>query len=313
MSRLRTTVGAMIVLATTAAAAPAADEGGGRTLRDVAYSDVSPKTRLNVDAPMEGENHPIIVWIHGGAWTFGDKDFVQSQPKAFPKRGYVWVGVEYRFVPEVTYKEQAGDVANAVRWVRDHAREFGGDPKKIFLMGHSAGAHLAALTGIDERYLNDAGMKLDEISGVVLLDGAGYDVARQIRDSALPVIRSMYVNVFGTDPKIQQDASPIAHVEKDKGIPPFLLLHVGRVDSKAQSTTLAAKLRKAGVEATVGAFPSKTHMTINREMGLPHDKPTEAVFNFLDRLSSDEDAKKPDALKADDANQPESSRSPKRD
>lgn len=287
MIRLFTAVGAMLVLTVTAAVS-ASDEGGGRTLRDVAYSDASPKTRLNVDAPAEGDDHPIVVWIHGGAWSFGDKDFVQTQPKAFPKRGYVWVGVEYRFVPEVTYKEQAGDVAKAVRWARDHAREFGGDPRKIFLMGHSAGAHLAALTGTDERYLKDAGMKLDEISGVVLLDGAGYDVSRQIRDSALPAIRSMYLNVFGADPKVQDDASPIAHVEKDKGIPPFLLLHVGRVDSRAQSNALAASLRKAGVEATVGAFPSKTHRTINREMGLPHDKPTQTVFNFLDRLSKAE-------------------------
>lgn len=266
-------------------AAAAAGDEDGRALRDVAYSDVSPKTRLNVDAPAEGEDHPIVVWIHGGAWSFGDKDFVQAQPRAFPKRGYVWAGVGYRFVPEVSYKEQAGDVARAVRWARDHAREFGGDPRRIFLMGHSAGAHLAALVGTDERYLKDAGMKLDEISGVVLLDGAGYDVARQIRDSALPVLRAMYLNVFGDDPQIQQDASPIAHVEEGKGIPPFLLLHVGRADSRAQSNALAARLRKAGVEATVGAFPSKTHATINREMGLPGDKPTEAVFKFLDRLS----------------------------
>ncbi|AMV38063.1 alpha/beta hydrolase [Planctomyces sp. SH-PL62] len=277
------------LLVVRSAIAAGGDDDGGRKLRDVAYADAA-STRLNVDAPAEGDRHPIVVWVHGGAWRFGDKDFVQEQPKAFTKRGYVWVGVGYRFVPEVTYKEQAGDVARAVRWARDHAKEFGGDPDRIFLMGHSAGAHLAALTATDERYLKAAGLDLDALSGVILLDGAGYDVPRQIRESVLPRIRSLYTGVFGDDPKVQEDASPIQHVAGDKGIAPFLILHVGRLDSRTQSNALAARLREAGVEATVAAFPSKTHMTINRELGRPGDRPTQVVFDFLEARCNPEPA-----------------------
>jgi acetyl esterase/lipase len=262
-----------------------AGDGAGRVRRDVPYGEAA-RTKLNVDAPAEGGKHPIVVWVHGGAWRFGSKDFIQGQPAAFNKEGYAWVGVDYRFVPEVTPREQAGDVARAVRWARDHAEEFGGDPGRIFLMGHSAGAHLAALVATDGRYLKDAGLKPSDLSGVILLDGAGYDVPRQVRDSVLPRIRSLYLDVFGDDPEVQRDASPIAHVERDKGVPPFLLLHVDRADSRAQSDALAAKLREAGVEATVRAFPAKTHATINRELGRPGDAPTRAVFDFLKARSA---------------------------
>ncbi|OJW22019.1 MAG: hypothetical protein BGO49_14655 [Planctomycetales bacterium 71-10] len=281
---IRTSGFALLGLLLTAA--PGDD--GSRTRRDVPYSDASPALTLNVDAPREGDGHPVVVWIHGGAWRFGDKDNVGGKPGAFNRRGYAWVGVEYRFVPEVTPREQAGDVARAVRWARDHAEEFGGDPKRIFLMGHSAGAHLAALTVTDERPLQSVGLKRSDLAGVILLDGAGYDVPRQVREARLPALRKLYLDAFGEDPKAQEEASPIGHVAKDRGIPPFLILHVGRVDSRAQSNALAARLRDAGVEATVGAFPSKTHMTINRELGAAGDKPTRAVFDFLEAHSRPE-------------------------
>lgn len=253
-----------------------------RSRRDVAYSDVSPATVLNVDAPPEGDGHPIVVWVHGGAWRFGDKDATGPKAKAFTAKGYVWIAAGYRLDPKVTPGEQAGDVAAAVRWTRDHAEEFGGDPGRIFLTGHSAGAHLAALTATDERPLRAVGMKPSDLAGVVLLDGAGYDVPRQIRETRLPLLRRIYLDVFGADLEAQEDASPIRHVARGRGLPPFLLLHVARADSRAQSESFAAKLREAGVAATVVAFPSKTHATINRELGRPDDEPTRVVLKFLE-------------------------------
>ena len=92
----------------------------------------------------------------------------------------------------------------------------------------------------------------------------------------------MYTTVFTEDEATQKDASPITHVAGDKGIPPFLILHVaGRRDSKAQSDGLAARLREAGVEAKVVPAEGKTHATINRELGQPDDAPTKDVFEFL--------------------------------
>ena len=209
-------------------------------------------TRLDVYAPARGDNHPVVVWIHGGAWRIGDKSRVQSKPGAFNDRGYVFVSVNYRLHPAVTNKEQAGDIARAIRWVYDHVKDHGGDPERIFLMGHSAGAHLAALVATDERYLGETGLKLSDLSGVILLDGAGYDIPLQVRQAVLPRMKTMYTAVFTEDEATQRDASPITHVAPGKGIPPFLILHVAsRKDSKIQSDGLAAKLRRGGVEAKV--------------------------------------------------------------
>jgi acetyl esterase/lipase len=250
--------------------------------KDIPYSDAGAnRTRLDVYAPA-GKDHPVVIWIHGGAWQIGDKAFVQAKPRAFNERGFVFVSVNYRFHPAVTYRGQAGDIAQAIRWVHDHARDYGGDPGRVFLMGHSAGAHLAALVGTDERYLMCEGLKLSDLSGVILLDGACYDIPRQVKQTMLPRMRAMYTKVFTEDEATQRDASPIAHVAGGKGSPPSLILHVARRRGSAvQSQALASRLREAGVTATVVPAEEKTHLTINRELGQPDDAPTKAVFDFL--------------------------------
>jgi acetyl esterase/lipase len=167
-------------------------------------------------------------------------------------------------------------VAKAIRWVHDHAAEFRGSPDQILLMGHSAGAHLAALVSTDER------LKLSNIKGTILLDGAGYDIPRQIEIAALPRQKELYRTVFTEDVEKQKDASPISHVEKNKSIPPFLILYVAtRRDGRLQSEAFGKKLNDAGVSATVVPAANKTHATINREIGEPDDKPTAEIFQFL--------------------------------
>src|SRR5262245_3989245 len=112
-----------------------------RVERDVAYAfPKSERQTLDVYAPASGSDHPVVVWIHGGGWRQGDKRSVQQKPQAFVDKGCVFVSTNYRFVPQVTVKEMTGDVAKAIRWAHDHAQEFGGNPKSIFVMGHSAGA-----------------------------------------------------------------------------------------------------------------------------------------------------------------------------
>jgi arylformamidase len=125
-----------------------------------------------------------------------------------------------------------GDIAKAIRWVHDHAEEYGGDPDTIFVMGHSAGAHLAALVCTDDRYLQAEGLSLGIIKGCVPVDTAGYDIVKQVERIG-PARSAMYGDVFG-DARSQKGLSPITHVAKGKGIPPFLILHVAdRPDSKA--------------------------------------------------------------------------------
>lgn len=250
--------------------------------RDLAYAEPkNERQTLDVYAPAEGKDHPVVLWIHGGGWRQGDKRGVQKKPQAFVDKEFVFVSTNYRFVPNVTVKEMTGDIAKAIRWVHDHAKEYGGDPNTIFVMGHSAGAHLAALVCTDDSYLKGEGLSLSIIKGCVPVDTAVYDVMKQI-ESVGPPRAAMYDGAFG-DTESQKDLSPVTHVAEGKGIPPFLILHVAdRPDSTSQSQLFAKALQEAGVSARVVAAEGKTHGTINSELGLPDDKPTQAMWEFLD-------------------------------
>jgi acetyl esterase/lipase len=258
--------------------------GEPKVHRDVPYAEPkNERQTLDVYTPIEGKDHPVVLWIHGGGWRQGDKRGIQKKPEAFVEKGFVFVSTNYRFIPNVTVKEMTGDIAKALRWVHDHAKEYGGDPDTIFVMGHSAGAHLAALVCTDHRYLKAEGLSPAIIKGCVPVDTAVYDVVRQI-ESIGPPRSAMYSGVFG-DSESQKALSPITHVARDKGIPPFLILHVAdRPDSKAQSGMLAGALQDAGVSAKIIPAEGKTHGTINSDLGLPDDKPTQALWGFLDGL-----------------------------
>lgn len=256
--------------------------GEPRIQRDLPYAEPkNERQTLDVYAPTEGKTHPVVVWIHGGGWKAGDKKGVQKKPQAFVDKGFVFVSTNYRFVPNVTVKEMIGDIAKAIRWVHQHAQGYGGDPNSILVMGHSAGAHLAALVCTDDRYLKAEGLSLSIIKGCVPVDTAVYDVQKQIETIGSPRA-AMYSNVFGKAESSQKEFSPITYVAKGKNIPPFLILHVAdRLDSKIQSQMFADKLKEAGVSTKVVSAEGKTHGTINSELGLPDDKPTLALFEFL--------------------------------
>ncbi len=127
---------------------------------------------------------PVVVMIHGGGWRTGDKGSEsQGRQKAsfFTGHGFVYVSANYRLSPEVQHPAHVEDVAKALSWIFDNIASYGGDPKRIFLMGHSSGAHLAALVTADEAYLNKLGKSPAMLSGVILLDSAGYDIPRNPR------------------------------------------------------------------------------------------------------------------------------------
>lgn len=273
-------IGMLLLLASTIASA-----AEPRVRRNIPYANPGHDLqKLDVYAPTEGTGHPVVVWIHGGGWRRGDKAGVQLKPRAFVDQGYVFVSINYRFVPEVTLAEMTGDVAKAIRYVRDHVEKAGGDPKSIIVMGHSAGAHLAALVCTDPGYLKAEGLELSAIKGCVPVDTAVYDAARQL--ASVPAIRrATYSGPFGKDEATQRELSPVTHVAKDTGIPPFLILHVAdRPDSTAQSKLFAEKLTAAGVRATTFAGEGKTHGTISTDLGKPDDPPTKAVFAFLSEV-----------------------------
>jgi arylformamidase len=252
--------------------------------RDVPYAEPkSERQTLDVFAPAEGQDHPIVVWIHGGGWQAGDKTQVKMKPQAFVEKGLVFVSVNYRLLPDATIKQMGGDVAKAIRWTCDHAKEFGGKADSLLVMGHSAGAQLAALVCSDDRYLKAEGLSLSIVKGCVPVDGDTYDVPLQI--ATVEQRRAdVYKKKFGDEPS-QRDLSPITHVAKGKSIPPFLILHVAEhPETKLQSQKLAAALEHAGIAATAFPADGKNHTTLNDDLGQPDDKPTQALFEFVQRV-----------------------------
>lgn len=253
--------------------------------RDVPYTQSSEPTSerqmLDIYAPASGKNHPVIVWIHGGGWQRGDKKGTAKQGPLFAKEGYVFVAINYRFIPHVSTKEMMGDVAKAIAWVHQHIAEYGGDPNAIVVMGHSAGAHLAALVCTDGRYLAAEHCPMTALNGCVPIDVSVYDIAKKIEFDGHP-LEGIYATVFGNTAESQQELSPITYVGKTKDIPPFFVLYVAsRPETKTQSEWLVARLNQAGIPSVAYGGEGKTHSSIGNDLGKPGDLPTAALSEFL--------------------------------
>jgi acetyl esterase/lipase len=184
------------------------------------------------------------------------------------------------------------DVAKAAHWVHEHIAEFGGDPKRLLVMGHSAGAQLAAIICTDDRYLKAEGLSLDIVKGCVPVDGDTFDVPAIIevaetrwRVHNLPKSKAGHREKFGNDPEKHKDYSAVTHVAKGKGIPPFFIPHVsGHPDTTAQAQRLGNVLKENGIPATVFGARETTHSKVNADLGKPDDAATAAMFGFVEKV-----------------------------
>src|SRR5438093_7908996 len=259
--------------------------------RDIPYVEpADPRRRVDVYAPEGARNLPVVFWIHGGGWQTGDRTNVQVKPQAFVDKGLVFVSTGYRLLTNVDMVTIFRDIAKSVRYVHDHIAEHGGDPKRILVMGHSAGAQLAALICTDERYLKAEGLSLAIIKGCVPVDGDTYDVPAIIetaetrrRVHGQPQAKFGHREKFGNDSEKHRDFSAVTHVATGKGIPPFLILHVAdHPDTSAQAERLEAVLKDAGIPTRRFAARETNHSKLNENLGLPDDPPTKALFEFVD-------------------------------
>lgn len=275
----------VVLLASLAAAAHAQT-----VKKDIPYAGTDdPRQTLDVYASPDAKNLPVVFWIHGGGWQAGDKSDVKLKPQTFMDKGFVFVSINYRLLPAVDMATLTRDVAKAFRWTEDHAAEYGGDPKRVLVGGHSAGAQLAALICTDDRYLKAEGVSFDVLKGCVPVDGDTYDVPAIIevaetrwRVHGMPPAKQGHREKFGNDPTKHRDFSAVYHVARDKGIPPFLLLHVAsHPDTSAQSFRLGAVLKEAGVPVRVFGAKDSEHSKLNDDLGKPDDPATKALYEFI--------------------------------
>jgi acetyl esterase/lipase len=250
---------------------------GTRVVRDVGYG-ADPRQRFDVYRPAGARGAPIVVMAHGGGWAFGDKaspGVVGDKAAHWLARGAVFVSLNYRLLPQAPPRVQAGDLALALAAVQRRAVEFGGDPARVVLMGHSAGAHLAALVHAD-RALSAAGGARPWL-GTVLLDGAALDVPALMAGRPM----RLHTDAFGGDPREWNAASPL-HALSGPTAPLLAVCASGRREACPQAEAFVRRANALGGRAEVLAVPL-SHLQINRDLGAPGPY-TRSVDRFLQTL-----------------------------
>jgi acetyl esterase/lipase len=257
--------------------------------RDIPYATAHQRQVLDVHAPVAAKNLPVVFWIHGGGWQTGDKSMVALKPKAFMDAGFVFVSINHRLLPAADMGTLTRDVASALGWVHKNIATHGGDPAKLLVMGHSSGGQLAALMCTDDRYAKAEGLPLTMIKGCVPVDADTFDIPAIIemaetraRVHHLPMPTNGHRQKFGDDPAKHRDFSTVTHVARNKGIPPFLILHIAaNPDTGAQARRLHGVLQAAGISSRVVVGRDTTHTSINDNIGLANDPVTKELFTFV--------------------------------
>jgi arylformamidase len=250
-----------------------------------------PRQVLDIYTPKDSSEAslPVMFWIHGGGWQQGDKTDVALKPQAFTDRGFVFVSTNYRLLPDVTMDVLIRDVAKSLGWVSRRISDYGGDASRIFVGGHSAGAQLAALICIDDRYLTQERVSFESLRGCVPVDGDTYDVPKIIMTAehrqALyggKMFTNGHRQKFGNDPEKHVDFSAVTHVAAGKGIPPFLILYFsGNPDTTAQARRLEHVLQQAKIKASAYGKRDSNHSRLNDDLGNPDDPATQELDKFL--------------------------------
>ena len=246
---------------------------------------IEPSIRVSLDVyePENGRNLPVVVFVHGGAWQAGDKTRAGRKPDYFLSQGFVFVSTNYRFRPHVPITALQRDVAAAVAWVNKNIERYRGDPEKLFLLGHSAGAHLVCMVGIRPDLLEEFGSSNTSIKAIADLDTRALDIPL-LMDS----VGDRFAPIFGTDPTVHKEVSPYHHIVEGRYTPPILFLVANNNQSRiTQSRRMAEKLRSVGIISTIVQAPDRTHGTLNRMLGSAEDGYGETVVRFFRESLSD--------------------------
>ncbi|HZT82635.1 MAG TPA: alpha/beta hydrolase [Gemmataceae bacterium] len=279
--------------------------------------------KLDVFAPKGGQGLPVVFFLHGGAWIAGSKDFPGFYTRVgpfFARHGVVAVLPNYRLSPAVKHPEHVRDAARALAWTVKHVADYGGDPRKIIVAGHSAGGHLAALLATDPSYLQAEGLKPSAIRGVMALSGvytipeinlhvtrddnglrtmlsgselgpgAGFGLSLplpRLRRAASRLAFDLNLNPFALafpgDAEARRRASPIHHVRP--GLPPFLVAYADHdhVTLGPMAETFAQALKDCRCDVRLLKACDRNHRTILTSCDRPDDPVGRAMLEFVEK------------------------------
>jgi arylformamidase len=291
---------AVVILALAAASCAAATEHPG-----IDYDIDSPPPQPNLnkldiytpDGVGPGDHRPVVVYVHGGAWSIGDKaNQIRDKVNLFTGAGYVFASINYRLSPEsgdpetnpnrIKFPDHPHDVGEAIGWLSRHVSAYGGDSDRMALIGHSAGAHLVSLVSTDPRYVSAYRVHPWQLIGTVSLDTDAYDIPARIASGG-PSTRTTFYNAFGTPAENAATnawalASPIAWAGPRD--PAFLLVTQAANAARVSETERMAAALATGSGAAVFRAPYD-HEGINDAVGAPTDPAgeTPAIMDFLSR------------------------------
>ena len=247
------------------------DSGTVRLAEAVAYGP-APREKLDIYAPAAANGPlPILLFINGGSWDDGTRGDYEFAGRAFAARGYLTLAMDYRLMPENTFPSFVQDAALAIAWAGKHGAEHGGDPTRIFAVGHSAGAYNLALAILDEHYLRQAGVDPAALRAVATLAGP-FDF--------LPLDTRVTIDTFGNVADLAS-TQPINFARKN--VPPFLLL-TGTADTTVfpkNSHALARRLKEAGAKVILKEYDGMGHAGIMLALAKPLRKAANPVYEDI--------------------------------
>lgn len=254
--------------------------------KDIAYVDGTDNRRqmLDIYSPVgDAVNRPVHIFVHGGAWTIGNKNIVKErEAKAYTDNGVIMVVINYRLSPEHKHPAHVQDIAASVKWVRDNITQYGGNPDDIVISGHSAGAHLVALLGTNPKYLAKHGIPLNVFKAVVPVDTASFDLTVPQKYKKIQKMRD---KAFGTDFETLIEASPTAQIHRSRSPSPFLVFVTGnREDAVESSRIFTTKLETYNNPVELHVIKGLSHGAMKKELfkngSMMHQKVMKAFSNL---------------------------------
>jgi acetyl esterase/lipase len=236
--------------------------------------------KMDLFRPASGSGFPVLLFAHGGVWQLGSKDEYRNIGETFARRGILTAVINYRLTPPVRHPAHATDVARAVAWLAKHAAEHGGRDDRIYLSGHSAGAHLVSLLLFDRRYLEAEGVDPDTLAGVIPLSGI-FDLTQPIDDVPDGGFPRYIHPPFGEARAALEAASPTSHLRPTR-VPVFVILAGEDYQAmKRQSAAFVERLRGRGIAVAFDTVAGRSHFELVQAIGRPADVTTELIARFV--------------------------------
>lgn len=256
--------------------------------KDVNYTGNDDKSRqLNIFYNHAGKSNPaslfpkdVIIFIHGGSWSSGDKNTYWWLGRNFARRGVVAVTINYGLAPINGYRQMADDCASAVKWVVQNIASYGGNPARIFLMGHSAGGHLAELINSDSHYFKKAGIS-NPLKGIILNDPFGLDMKEYMSIAEKDNSYFDFLRTFTSDPANWERGSPLHYVQHI--LNPHLIFYGAKTYPaiQIQSTRLDSTLKTMKVKTTLHMIKNKKHVGMITQMIFGSNQLYDDILTFL--------------------------------